>query len=107
MPETLLDAKEDCYAKEDWHKVTDETIKQVFIQADLRINLYSAVTETVDINKLLKFFKNFNIAVTKQDINEFVAIDDKQSFVPRRNIRRINLLFEEQQAVNQDENRRG
>ena len=49
--------------------VTDETIENVFIKADLRISWESAITETFDNNELLKLFKNFNITVT--DIDEF------------------------------------
>ena len=74
---TLLEAAN--YAKEEWDKVTDETIKNTFIKADLRISLDSAVTLTQDNNKFLKFFKSFNITATEQDINEFVAIDDESS----------------------------
>ena len=62
-PPTLLDAAN--YVKEELDKVTDEIIKNAFINADLRINLDSAVTDTFDKNKLLKCFKNFPIKVTE------------------------------------------
>ena len=48
---TLLDAAN--YAKEEWDKITDETIKNAFIKADFSISLTNAVTETFDNNKLL------------------------------------------------------
>ena len=35
------------------------------------------VTETVENNKFLKRFKNFNITATGQDIDEFVDIDNE------------------------------
>ena len=50
-------------------KATDETIKNVFIKADLTISLDSAVTETFDNNKILKLFKNFNVKATERDID--------------------------------------
>ena len=72
-----------------------------------RISLYSAITETFDNNEFLKLFWNFNIEATERDINEFVAIDDKSSHLFKEEIlEEANLLFfEEQQAVNKDENR--
>ena len=67
-PVTLLDAAD--YFKKEWDKVTDETIKNSFIKADLTISLDSAVTETFDNNKPLKLYKNFNIiAMSKILIN--------------------------------------
>ena len=51
----------------------------------MRINLDSAVTDTFDNNKTLKLFKNFNIKVTDQDINEYVTIDEESN----------NLFWEE------------
>ena len=74
---TLLNAAN--YAKEEWDKVTGETIQNTFIKADLRISLDSAVTETFHNNKLLKLLKNFNITATEQDTNELVAIDEESS----------------------------
>ena len=74
----LLDAA--CYAKEEQDKV-DETIKNAFIKADLRISLDSAVTETCDNNEFLKLFKNLYITATEQDNDEFVAIDNESSYV--------------------------
>ena len=59
----MLDAAK--YAKKEWDKVTYETIKNFFIKADLRISLDSAVTETFDINKTLRLFKNLNITATE------------------------------------------
>ena len=44
-PATLLNA--DIYAKEEWDKVTDETMSNAFIKADLRISLDSAKPKTV------------------------------------------------------------
>ena len=41
-PVTLLDTAK--YVKEDWDKITDETMKNAFINADLRKSLDSAVT---------------------------------------------------------------
>ena len=61
-PATLLDAAN--YAKEEWDKATDETIKDAFIKADLRISSDSAVTEPFDYNKPLNIFKSFNITAT-------------------------------------------
>ena len=40
------------YVKEEWDTVTDETIKNAFIKAELRICLDSAVAETFANNKL-------------------------------------------------------
>ena len=100
-PTTLLDAAN--YAKEEWDKVADETIKNVFIKADLRISLGSCVTEIFDNKEFLKLFKNFNITATKQDINECVAIDDKSSHLFQEEILE-EANFVEQQAVNKDEN---
>ena len=100
---TLLDAAN--YAKEAWDKVTDETIKNAFIKADLRISLDNAVTETFDNDKFLKLFKNINITATEQDIDEFVTIDDESSHVFQEEIlEEANRFFEEQQTVNEDEN---
>ena len=61
----------------------------------MRISLDSAVAETFDDNEFLKLLNNFNIIATKQDIDEFVV-----SCVPRRDIRRSKLFFEERQTVN-------
>ena len=47
----------------------------------MRISLDSAVTETFGINDFLNFLKIFNISATKQNIDKFVAIDDKSSHV--------------------------
>ena len=44
-------------------------------------SLDCAVTETFDNNEISKLFKNFSITATKQDIVEFVAIDDESSHV--------------------------
>ena len=59
---TLLDAAN--YGKEEWDKLTDETVKNAFMKADLRICLDRAVSETFNNNKLLEIFKNFNITAT-------------------------------------------
>ena len=62
-------------------KATDETIKNVFIKADLTISLDGAVTETFDNKNFLKLYKNFNITATEQDVDEFIVIDDESSHV--------------------------
>ena len=59
----------DNYDKDEWLKVTDETIKNSLIKADLGISLDSIVTETFDNNECLNLFKNFNITATQRDIN--------------------------------------
>ena len=41
----------------------------------------NVLTETVEKNKFLKCFKHFNITATKQDIDEFVAIDNENTHV--------------------------
>ena len=41
----------------------------------------NVLTETVEKNKFLKRFKNLNITATKQDIDEFVAIDNESTHV--------------------------
>ena len=64
----LLDAANYMLEK-NWDKVTDETIKNAFIKADLIISLERTVRETFDNNKPLKLFKNLNI--TEQGTNEF------------------------------------
>ena len=45
----------------------------------IEISLDRAVTESSDNNEFMKLFKKFSITATEQDINEFVAIDDKTS----------------------------
>ena len=54
----------------------------------------------------MKFFKNFNNTATKQDVDEFVAIDDEVSRVFQEEIlEEVNgFFFGEQHAVNEDEN---
>ena len=69
----MLDAAN--YAKREWDKVTDETIKNGFIWVYLKISLESAVVETFDNNN----FFDLNIRATEQAINEFVAINDQSS----------------------------
>ena len=89
-------------AKED--KVTDEIIKNAFIKANLRISLDSAVTKTFDNNEFLNIFNNFNITATELDIIEFVAIHDESSnFFQDAILEKAKPLFEEHQAVNQDD----
>ena len=44
-------------------------------------SLDGAFTETFDNNEILKFFKTFSITATKQDSDEFVAIDEESSYV--------------------------
>ena len=46
----------------------------------------STVTESFDNNKFLKILKNFKSTATKQDINEFVAIDDENINVSQEEI---------------------
>ena len=59
----------------------------------MRINLDSAVTQTVANKKL---FKNFNITPTEQDINEFITIDDGSSDLFHEEIlEEANLFLEE------------
>ena len=53
---TLINAAN--YTKEEWDKITDKTIKNAFIKADLRMFLNSAVTDTFYKNEFLKFLKN-------------------------------------------------
>ena len=48
--------------------------------------------------------KNFDITATTQDIDEFVAVDDESSHVFQDEISEEPKQFEEQQAVNEDEN---
>ena len=76
-PMNVLDAG--TYAKEACDKVTDKTIKNSFIKADLRISLNSAITETFDNKEFLKLFKNFNITATDHNNNELKSIDDESS----------------------------
>ena len=66
-PVTLIDATNN--AKEEWNKVTGETIKNAFMKADLRIRLESAFTDFFDNNEFLKLFKNFYITATAQDFD--------------------------------------
>ena len=87
---SLLDAAN--YTKEQWNKVTDETIKNIFIKADLRISLSSAVTKTFDNYEFLKLFRNFNIIATEQDMDEFIAIDD-ESHVFQEEILEVAIFF--------------
>ena len=52
------------------------------------------VTKTVENNEFLKRFKYVNIKVTEQDIDEFVAIDDKSSHVFQEDIlEEVNLFM--------------
>ena len=62
-------------------------------------------TETVENNEILKHFKNLNFTATKQDIDEFIAIDNESTHVFQEEIlEEVNLFFWEQQLVNDDEN---
>ena len=99
---SLLDAA-NCIKKE-WDKVTNETIKNAFIKADLRKNLYSDVTETFDNNDFLKLFKKFTITATKQDMNEFQPLMMKAVICFKKIYQKQQTFFEEQRAVNEDEN---
>ena len=58
------------------------------------ISLNSAVTEIFDNNEFIKLFKNFNITAAEQDIDKFVAIDDKSSHVFQKEVlEEANLFF--------------
>ena len=60
------------------------------------------IIETVEHNKFLKHFKNFNITAIEQDIDEFVDIDNERSH--EGELKESNILFEEQRLVNEDGN---
>ena len=61
------------------------------------------VKDTVENNEFLKRFKNVNSH--RADIGEFVAIDYESTHVFQAEILvEANIFFEDQQAVNKDEN---
>ena len=53
----------------------------------------NVVTQTVENNKFLKCYKNFNITATEQDIDEFVAIDNESTHVFQKEILEEANLF--------------
>ena len=75
------------------------------MKADLKISFNTAITETFNNKEFLKLYKIFYITATEQDINQFVAIDYESSHLLHEEIlQEEKLLFEETQAVNEDEN---
>ena len=59
----------------------------------IEISLDRAVTESSDNDEFMKLFKNFSITATEQDINEFVAIDDKTSNLNHEEILEEQTFF--------------
>ena len=102
-PATLLDAAG--YAEEAWNRVTEETVRNAFIKADLKINLVSAGAEIFENNEFVDLFNELNITATEEEINEFVTIDNENSTVFQQEVLdEANRFFEEDQlSVQPDE----
>ena len=75
MPATLLDAAN--IVCDAWKLISEKTVKNSFIKADLKINLVTEVEEPFLFDELIKGFSKINIDLEEDDISHFVTIDNE------------------------------
>ena len=75
MPATLLDAAN--IVCDAWKLISEKTVRNSFIKADLKMNLVTEVEEPLLFDGLIKGFSKINIDLEENDINNFVTIDNE------------------------------
>ena len=74
MPATLLDAAN--IVCDAWKLISEKTVKNSFIKADLKTNLVTEVQESLLFDGLIKGFSKINIDLEEKDLNNFKKIDN-------------------------------
>ena len=79
-PAHLLDAAR--YITEAWNAISQQTIKNAFIKADLKIwsqNKEEPSNDIVDIRELISRFSNVKISLTSEDIENNIQLDHEDN----------------------------
>ena len=101
-PATILDAA--CYVHKAWSMITEDTIRNSFIKANLRMNLSQAKPEELFSNEFVSLFNELNIQVTEEEVNQFIDVDTEGSSVFQVEILvEANSFFEESQPCVREE----
>ena len=78
-PAHLLDAAH--YVKHAWDAISAESIKNSFRKAELQLNLEGHGIEETDMMapEILRHFETLNISMNKDELEQFVHVDDERS----------------------------